>query len=140
MRSLADALKELRERHRGDLITADDSRYDQARLVWNAMIDKRPAIIARPRSADDVIAAVQVARSFDLPIAVRGGGHSVAGRCVCDDGLVIDFADMKAIRVDPVAKIARAEPGLRWTEFDRETQAVGLATTGERSATRASPG
>ena len=130
MRSLADALKDLRERHRGDLITADDSRYDQARLVWNAMIDKRPAIIARPRSADDVIAAVQVARSFNLPIAVRGGGHSVAGRCVCDDGLVIDFADMKAIHVDPVAKIARAEPGLRWTEFDRETQAVGLATTG----------
>ena len=130
MRSLADALKDLRERHRGDLITADDLRYDQARLVWNAMIDKRPAIIARPRSADDVIAAVQVARRFDLPIAVRGGGHSVAGRCVCDDGLVIDFTDMKAIHVDPVAKIARAEPGLRWTEFDRETQAVGLATTG----------
>ena len=130
MRSLAEALKNLRDRHRGDLITADDSRYDQARLVWNAMIDKRPAIIARPRSADDVIAAVQVARSFNLPIAVRGGGHSVAGRCVCDDGLVIDFADMKAIHVDPVAKIARAEPGLRWTEFDRETQAVGLATTG----------
>ena len=130
MRSLAEALKNLRDRHRGDLITADDSRYDQARLVWNAMIDKRPAIIARPRSADDVIAAVQVARSFNLPIAVRGGGHSVAGRCVCDDGLVIDFTDMKAIHVDPVAKIARAEPGLRWTEFDRETQAVGLATTG----------
>jgi len=130
MRSLAEALKNLRDRHRGDLITADDSRYDQARLVWNAMIDKRPAIIARPRSADDVIAAVQVARSFNLPIAVRGGGHSVAGRCVCDDGLVIDFADMKAIHVDPVAKIARAEPGLRWPEFDRETQAVGLATTG----------
>ena len=130
MRSLADALNDLRERHRGDLITADDSRYDQARLVWNAMIDKRPGIIARPRSADDVIAAVQVARRFDLPIAVRGGGHSVAGRCVCDDGLVIDFTDMKAIHVDPVAKIARAEPGLRWTEFDRETQAVGLATTG----------
>jgi FAD/FMN-containing dehydrogenase len=130
MRSLADALKDLRERHRGDLITADDSRYDQARLVWNAMIDKRPGIIARPRSADDVIAAVQVARKFDLPIAVRGGGHNVAGRCVCDDGLVIDFTDMKAIHVDPVAKIARAEPGLRWTEFDRETQAVGLATTG----------
>src|SRR4029453_944304 len=130
MGSLADALKDLRERHRGDLITADDSRYDQARLVWNAMIDKRPAIIARPGSADDVIAAVQVARKFDLPIAVRGGGHNVAGRCVCDDGLVIDFTDMKAIHVDPVAKIARAEPGLRWTEFDRETQAVGLATTG----------
>jgi FAD/FMN-containing dehydrogenase len=130
MGSLADAMKDLHERHRGDLITAEDSRYEQARLVWNAMIDKRPAIIARPRSADDVIASVQVARRFNLPIAVRGGGHSIAGRCVCDDGLVVDFADMKAIHVDPVAKIARAEPGLRWTEFDRETQAFGLATTG----------
>jgi FAD/FMN-containing dehydrogenase len=130
MTTLADGLKELRKRHRGDLITPEDPRYDEARRVWNAMIDKRPAVITRPRDAADVIASVQAARSLDLPIAVRGGGHSIAGRCVCDDGLVIDFADMKAIRVDPVAKTARAEPGLRWTEFDRETQAFGLATTG----------
>jgi FAD/FMN-containing dehydrogenase len=130
MTSLADALRGLRERHRGDLITPEDPRYDEARRVWNAMIDKRPAILARPRGAADVIASVEVARSFNLPIAVRGGGHSIAGRCVCDDGLVIDFADMKGIRVDPVTRTARAEPGLRWAEFDRETQAFGLATTG----------
>jgi FAD/FMN-containing dehydrogenase len=94
------------------------------------MIDRRPAVIARPRDATDVIACVEFARQHTLPLSIRGGGHSVAGRSVCDDGLVIDFADMKAIRVDPVAKTVRAEPGLRWTEFDRETQAFGLATTG----------
>jgi FAD/FMN-containing dehydrogenase len=126
----ADALNEFRQRHRGDLITAEDPRYEQGRRVWNAMIDRRPAVIARPRGAADVIAGVQFARSSKLPIAVRGGGHSIAGRSVCDDGLVIDFADMKAIRVDPVANTVRAEPGLRWTEFDRETQAFSLATTG----------
>jgi FAD/FMN-containing dehydrogenase len=126
----ADALNEFRQRHRGDLITAEDPRYEQGRRVWNAMIDRRPAVIARPRGAADVIAGVQFARSSKLPIAVRGGGHSIAGRSVCDDGLVIDFADMKAIRVDPVANTVRAEPGLRWTEFDCETQAFGLATTG----------
>jgi FAD/FMN-containing dehydrogenase len=130
MTTLTDALTNLRDRHRGDLITPDSPRYDEARCVWNAMIDKRPAIITRPRGAADVIASVEVARRLNLPIAVRGGGHSIAGRCVCDEGLVIDFADMKAIRVDPVARAVRAEPGLRWTEFDRETQAFGLATTG----------
>jgi FAD/FMN-containing dehydrogenase len=128
--TLTDALNDLRERHRGAIITPDGPRYDEARRVWNAMIDKRPAVITRPRGAADVIASVAVARSLDLPIAVRGGGHSIAGRCVCDGGLVIDFSDMKAIRVDPVARTAWAEPGLRWTEFDRETQAFGLATTG----------
>ena len=126
----ADALKDFRQKHRGDLIGPDDPRYEEARHVWNALIEKRPAIIARPRGAADVIACVQFARGQGLPVAIRGGGHNVAGRCVCDDGLVIDFADMKAIRVDPVGRTARAEPGLRWTEFDRETQAFGLATTG----------
>ena len=126
----ADALKDFRQRHRGDLITPEDPRYEAARRVWNAMIDRRPAVIARPRGAADVIACVQFAQTHNLPLAIRGGGHNVAGRCVCDEGLVIDFADMKGIRVDPVAKTVRAEPGLRWTEFDRETQAFGLATTG----------
>jgi FAD/FMN-containing dehydrogenase len=111
-------------------VTPDDARYEDARRVWNAMIDRRPAVIARPRGAADVNAAVQFAESQGLPLAVRGGGHSVAGRCVCDKGLVIDFSDMKAIRVDPQAMTARAEPGVRWVEFDRETQAFGLATTG----------
>ena len=126
----ADDLTGFRQRHRGDLITPEDARYEEARRVWNAMIDRRPAVMARPRSAADVIACVQFAHRLKLPIAIRGGGHNIAGRCVCDGGLVIDFADMKGIRVDPVAKTVRAEPGLRWTEFDRETQAFGLATTG----------
>jgi FAD/FMN-containing dehydrogenase len=94
------------------------------------MIDRRPTVIARPRGAADVIACVRFAQTDSLPVAIRGGGHNVAGRCVCDQGLVIDFSDMKGIRVDPAAKTARAQPGLRWTEFDRETQAFGLATTG----------
>lgn len=126
----ADALKDFRQRHRGDVITREDPRYEEARRVWNAMIDRRPAVIARPRGAADVIACVQFGQSHNLPVAIRGGGHNIAGRCVCDDGVVIDFADMKGIRVDPVARTARAEPGVRWTEFDRETQAFGLATTG----------
>jgi FAD/FMN-containing dehydrogenase len=126
----AGALKELGQAHRGDLITPEDPRYETARRVWNAMIDRRPAVIARPRGAADVLACVRFAQSHDLPVAIRGGGHNIAGRCVCDDGIVIDFSDMKSIRVDPAAKTARAEPGLRWTEFDRETQAFGLATTG----------
>ena len=116
--------------HRGDILTPADHRYDQARRVWNAMIDRRPALIARPRDARDVAAALAFAQAQRLPIAIRGGAHSIAGRGTCDDGLVIDFADMKAIRVDPAGMTATAEPGARWEEFDRETQAHGLATTG----------
>ena len=81
-------------------------------------------------AAADVIAAVNFARDNHLPLAIRGGAHNVAGRCTCDDGIVIDFSEMKSIRVDPAAQTVRAEPGLRWAEFDRETQAFGLATTG----------
>jgi FAD/FMN-containing dehydrogenase len=121
---------DLRQRRDVDLIMSDDARYDEARRVWNAMIDRRPGAIARPRSADGVVACVQLAQRENLPVAIRGGGHNIAGRCVCDEGLVIDFANMKGIRVDRDARTARAEPGLRWVEFDRETQAVGLATTG----------
>jgi FAD/FMN-containing dehydrogenase len=123
-------IDELRCSHRGSVITPDDAGYDAARRVWNAMIDKRPAVIARCRSAVDVIAAVRFARQNALQIAVRGGAHNVAGRATCDDGVVIDFSDMKGIRVNPRARTAQAEPGLRWEEFDRETQAFGLATTG----------
>ena len=123
-------VQQFRDGHRGDVIRPDDARYDEARRVWNAMIDKRPALIARPVDTADVIAGVAFARTNNLPIAVRGGAHSIAGRGTCDDGLVIDFCDMKAVTVDPVAKTAHAEPGARWQEFDRETQAHGLATTG----------
>jgi FAD/FMN-containing dehydrogenase len=126
----SDAIQQFRQTHRGDVMTPDDARYDQARRVWNAMIDKRPALIARPRSAADVTAAVGFARAHHLPLAVRGGAHGIAGRGTCDAGIVIDFCDMKAIKVDPAAKTATAEPGLKWQDFDRETQAFGLATTG----------
>jgi FAD/FMN-containing dehydrogenase len=123
-------IAQLRDSHRGDIITPDDQRYEQARRVWNAMIDKRPALIVRPQNAGDVQAAVRFARQHQLPIAIRGGAHSVAGRGTCDDGLVIDFADMRAIRVDVARKTAVAEPGLKWHEFDKATQEHGLATTG----------
>ncbi len=123
-------LEELRQRLRGAVITAADAEYDVARRVWNALIDKCPALIVRCQSAVDVITAVNFARERQLPVAVRGGAHSVAGNGTCEGGLVIDLAGMKGIRVDPRRRRAWAEPGLRWAEFDRETQAFGLATTG----------
>jgi FAD/FMN-containing dehydrogenase len=124
------ALATFRQNHRGTVLTAADPGYEEGRRVWNAMIDKRPALIARCRSAVDVVAAVNLGREHGLPIAIRGGAHNVAGRATCDAGIVLDLSDMKSIRVDPVARTARAEPGVRWAEFDRETQAFGLATTG----------
>jgi len=114
---------------RGELLRPDDAGYDRARRVFNAMIDRRPALIARCAGAADVIACVRFAREHDLPISIRGGGHSIAGNAVCDNGLVIDFSRMKTIRVDPVRRVARADPGLLLAEFDSETQAFGLATT-----------
>lgn len=106
-----------------------DSGYDQARTVPNAMIDRRPAIIARCISAADVIACVRFAREHDLLVSVRGGGHSVAGKSVCEGGLMIDLSLMKGLRVNPLRRTALAEPGLTLGEFDRDTQAFGLATT-----------
>jgi len=124
------ALENFRQAHSGDVIAPGHERYEQARRVWNAMIDKRPALIARPRTSADVVACVQFARANSLAVAVRGGGHSIAGRGTCDDGLVIDFADMTKVLVDPAERTAVAEPGVRWQEFDRATQEHGLATTG----------
>ena len=124
------AIDELRKRVRGAVITGADPGYDNARRVWNAMIDKRPQLIVQCRHAADVIACVNYARDEGLVVAVRGGAHSVAGNATCDGGLVIDLSEMKGIRVDADRRIAWAEPGLRWVEFDRETQAFGLATTG----------
>jgi FAD/FMN-containing dehydrogenase len=119
-----------KETLRGELLRPGDPTYDAARTVWNAMIDRKPALIARCVSAADVVAAVRFARDHDLLVSIRGGGHNVAGNAVCDGGLMIDLSRMKGIRVDPVARTARAEPGLLWGELDRETQAFGLATTG----------
>ena len=110
MQTASPSLDDLRKSHRGAVITSTDAAYEAGRRVWNAMIDRKPALIVRPRSAVDVMAAVNYARDQKLTIAVRGGGHSVAGNGTCDDGFVIDFSDMKGIHVDPKAKTVRAEP------------------------------
>jgi FAD/FMN-containing dehydrogenase len=123
-------LEELRAELRGPVIGPADADYDTARRVHNGMIDKRPAAIARCTGVADVKAALEFGLAHELPIAVRGGGHNVAGKAVCDDGIVIDLSHMKGMRVDPVARTARAQAGLDWGEFDRETQLHGLATTG----------
>ena len=115
---------------RGELLLPGDDGYDTARRIWNATVDKHPAMIARCAGAADVISAVNFARTHGLLLAVRGGGHNVAGKAVCDGGIVIDLSVLKGIRVDPVRRTAHAQPGLTWREFDHETQAFGLATTG----------
>jgi hypothetical protein len=120
----------LRARFRGALLRPGEEGYDEARRIWNGAIDRRPALIARCAGADDVVEAVRFAREHDLAISVRGGGHAVAGHAVCDGGVMIDLSLMKAVRVDPAARTARAAGGLLWSEFDRATQAFGLATTG----------
>jgi FAD/FMN-containing dehydrogenase len=117
------------QRLRGSVILPDHPDYEAARKVWNGMVDKRPAIIVRCAGARDVVAAVDFARDHGLPVAVRGGGHNVAGAAVCDDGLVIDLSRMKRIEVDAERRTARAEAGLNLGEFDAATQAHGLATT-----------
>src|SRR5712671_4007466 len=124
----ADCLAAFRARLRASLLLSGDEGYDEARTVWNALIDHRPALIARCSGAADVVAAVQFARQHDLRVSIKGGGHGVAGKAVCDGGLMIDLSRMKSIRVDPVARIVRAEPGVLGTDLDRETQAFGLAT------------
>jgi FAD/FMN-containing dehydrogenase len=114
---------------RGKLVRPGDDTYDAARKVWNGAIDKRPALIACCAGVADVVGCVNFARDHDLLVSVRGGGHNIAGNAVCDGGLTIDLSKMKGIRVDPARRTARAEPGLKLGEFDRETQAFGLATT-----------
>lgn len=107
-----------------------DEGYDEARRIWNGMIDRRPAFIARCNNADDVAKAIGFARAQKLLISVRGGDHSAAGAAVCDGGLMIDLSPMKGIHIDEARQVARLEPGLRWKEVDEATQAHGLATTG----------
>src|SRR5260221_9251812 len=123
-------IKELRPSLRGALLRPGDDSYEAARRVWNGMIARKPALIVRCAGVADVITAVNFARTNHLLVSVRGGGHSVAGNAVCDGGLMIDLSGMKGIQVDPARRTARAEPGLTWGEFDHETQAFGLATTG----------
>ena len=126
---LDSALQNFRSSLRGSSVCPGEHGYDNARAIPNAMINRHPAVIARCSGAADVIACVRFAREHDLLTSVRGGGHSVAGKSVCEGGLMIDLSGMKGIRVDPARRTARAQAGLTLGEFDRETQAFGLATT-----------
>ena len=114
----------------GPLLRPGDDGYDAARQIFNGMIDRRPALIARCAATGDVVKAIRFAREHGLVVGVRGGGHNVAGNAVCDGGLMIDLTLMKGIRVDPAARTVHAQAGLTWREFDRECQAFGLASTG----------
>ena len=123
-------MESLRARFRGALLRSGEEGFEEARRVWNGAIDRRPALIARCAGADDVVEALRFARERELLVSVRGGGHSVAGYGVCDNGLMIDLSLMKSIEVDPEARVARAAGGVLWGEFDRATQGFGLVTTG----------
>jgi FAD/FMN-containing dehydrogenase len=123
-------LEGLQERIRGAVIVPDDDAYDEARAVYNAMIDRRPAVIVRCVDAGDVMACVDFARDQGIDLAVRGGGHSVPGFGTCDGGIVVDLATMRGVRVDPREHTARAEGGATWGDFNHATNAFGLASTG----------
>lgn len=118
----------LQSQLRGELIRPGDESYDEARKVWNGMIDKKPALISRCASVDDVVASVNFARENEILLAVRGGGHNVAGTAVVDGGLVVDLSAMKGVHVDPERRTVRAEGGVTIGELDEETQKFGLAT------------
>jgi hypothetical protein len=124
------ALRELETSFRGQLIRPGDAGYEGHRKIWNGSIDRHPALIARCAGAADVVAALRLAKRGDLQVAVRSGGHSFPGLSLCDGGIVIDLSLMRGIRVDPTARTARAQAGTLWGDFDHETQAFGLATTG----------
>jgi len=124
------ALQDLRASLRGGLLTPADAAYDEARRIHNGMFERRPAAIARCLGTADVVDAVRFARAHDLELAVRGGGHSVAGNSVCDGGLMLDLSLMKGVHVDAGRRTVRAQAGVTWGEFNRETQLHGLATTG----------
>jgi FAD/FMN-containing dehydrogenase len=128
--SLADTARELSQIFTGQLLLAGDAGYDEARKVHNGLIDKRPALIARCHGTADVADAVKLARAQGLEVAVRGGGHNVAGRGTIDGGALIDLAPMRGIHVDAAGRRARAQGGVLWKELNRETQVHGLATTG----------
>lgn len=125
-----EATSRLASSLRGQLLVPGSVGYDEARAVWNRMIDRHPAAIVRCAGASDVISAVRWARDQDILVSIRGGGHNVAGNAVCDGGLMIDLAPMRSVRVDPTRQTVRVEAGCLWADVDAETQAFGLATTG----------
>ncbi|HUK61904.1 MAG TPA: FAD-binding oxidoreductase, partial [Dongiaceae bacterium] len=123
-----EAIDGLRTQLRGALCLPGEPGYDAARTIWNAMIDRKPALVVRAAGAADVMHAVRFAREHRLLLAVRAGGHNIAGSAVCEGGLLLDLSPMKSVRIDPKARTARVEPGVTLGEFDREAQAFGLAT------------
>jgi len=124
------ALLGLRETLRGEMLRPGDTEYDATRGIWNGMIDRRPSLIVRCHGVADVIAAVNFARDQGLLVAVRGGGHGVAGHAVCDGGMMIDLSSMRAVRVDPEVRRAWVQGGATWGDVDCETTVLGLATPG----------
>jgi FAD/FMN-containing dehydrogenase len=129
--AIADgSIAELAHTLRGELITPGDSGYDEARAIWNGAHDRYPALIVRAAGVGDVMRAVEFARSEELLVSVRGGSHSIPGFSTNDGGIVIDLSPMNGVRVDPQQRTAIAQTGLTWSQFDHETQAFGLATTG----------
>jgi FAD/FMN-containing dehydrogenase len=129
------AIEKFADALRGRLVQPGEAGYDEARRVWNGMIDRHPALIARCAGPADLMAAVRFARDHRLLVSVKGGGHNITGNAVCEGGLMLDLSGMKSVRVDPVGRTARAEAGLTWGEYNRETQAFGLASTGVVSTT-----
>ncbi len=123
-------MNELNDQLQGDVLEPGDPEYEQARLCFNLLIDRRPAVIARCVDADDVAAALAFGQENGLEIAVRGGGHNPAGHCAVDDGLVIDLTKMRTVEVDPDEKVARSGGGATWLDFDQATQQHGLVTPG----------
>ena len=121
-------IDEFKAHFQGDVLLPGDAGYDEVRQIWNAMIDRRPALIARCASPEDVVQAVEFARKHNLLISIRGGGHNIAGNAVCDDGLMIDLSLMKSVQVDPNARRATVEPGCTLADFDVAAQVHGLAT------------
>ncbi|HXZ23123.1 MAG TPA: FAD-binding oxidoreductase, partial [Methanomassiliicoccales archaeon] len=129
------AYEGLRDRIEGTLLRPRDPGYEESRSLYNGMIRKRPALIARCETKDDICACVEFAGANDMPLSVRGGGHGVAGDALCDDGIVVDLTGMRAIRVDKEHRRAVVGPGARWRELDAATQRFGLAVTGGRIST-----
>jgi FAD/FMN-containing dehydrogenase len=119
---------ELRSQVRGEVMMPQDARFDAARTIWNAMIDRKPALIVRCAGVADIMRSLAFARRHELAVSVRGGGHNIAGNAVCDDGLMIDLSGMTSVRVDAGTCRAYVQPGATLADFDHEAQAFGLAT------------
>lgn len=132
------AIETFRSQLRGELIDPGSPSYNGARVVWNGLIDRRPALIARCRNSGDVAASINFARDHGLVVAVRSGGHNVAGYAVCDEGLMIDLSPMNGVRLDPALDRAFVEGGATWGDVDAATAPFGRATPGDSSRRRAS--